>query len=185
MHFKIVGRVTNDMKLQFVICIANKGCSASLELRKIYQVIPDKNAGELNQKRVIDESGEDYLYPADFFVPVQLPRAVEAGGPCFRRGLHYQCRRWPILAFFARVRTSTYTLLGFGLSLDVRASHPFGQTKNAKGWGARRKEACQQKSEPLARLTRGQHFTGSGRMLPGSFSNSRECVLSCLSFFRW
>ncbi len=62
---------------EFVICIANKGYGASLELRKIYQVIPDKTAAPLNQIRVIDESGEDYLYPQDFFVPVQLPQAVE------------------------------------------------------------------------------------------------------------
>lgn len=62
---------------QFVICIGNKGYPASLELRKIYQVIPDKAAARLHQLRVIDESGEDYLYPEDFFVPVQLPQAVE------------------------------------------------------------------------------------------------------------
>ena len=63
--------------VQFVICIANKGYAASLELRKIYQVVPDKAASTLHQIRVIDESGEDYLYPEDFFVPVQLPQAVE------------------------------------------------------------------------------------------------------------
>ena len=62
---------------QYVICIANKGYTASLELRKLYQTIPDKVAAELHQMRVIDESGEDYLYPSDFFVPVQLPQAVE------------------------------------------------------------------------------------------------------------
>lgn len=62
---------------EFAICVANKGYAASLELRKIYQVIPDRSAGDLNQIRVIDESGEDYLYPKDFFVPVQLPQAVE------------------------------------------------------------------------------------------------------------
>jgi len=62
---------------QYVICIGNKGYAASLELRKIYQVIPDKAADSLHQVRVIDESGEDYLYPQDYFVPVQLPQAVE------------------------------------------------------------------------------------------------------------
>jgi hypothetical protein len=62
---------------EFVICIANKGYAASLELRKIYQIIPDKSAAALSQVRVIDESGEDYLYPEYFFVPVQLPQAVE------------------------------------------------------------------------------------------------------------
>jgi hypothetical protein len=70
---------STDMKreVQFVICVGNKGYAASLELRKIYQVIPDKAASGLHQIRVIDESGEDYLYPEDFFVPVQLPQAVE------------------------------------------------------------------------------------------------------------
>jgi len=62
---------------QFVICVGNKGYPASLELRKIYQVIPDKVAAKLHQIRVIDESGEDYLYPVDYFVPVQLPHSVE------------------------------------------------------------------------------------------------------------
>jgi hypothetical protein len=62
---------------QFVICIVNKGYAASLELRKIYQLVPDKAASTLHQIRVIDESGEDYLYPEDYFVPVQLPQAVE------------------------------------------------------------------------------------------------------------
>ena len=64
-------------RTEFVVCIANKGYAASLELRKIYLVIPDKEASELHQIRVIDESGEDYLYPDDYFVPVQLPHAVE------------------------------------------------------------------------------------------------------------
>jgi len=62
---------------QFVICIGNKGYPASLELRKIYQVLPDKAATRLHQIRVIDESGEDYLYPQDYFVPVRFPQAVE------------------------------------------------------------------------------------------------------------
>ncbi len=62
---------------EFAICVANRGYAASLELRKIYQVIPDKGAAGPHQIRVIDESGEDYLYPEDFFVPVHLPRSVE------------------------------------------------------------------------------------------------------------
>jgi len=62
---------------QFVICVVNKGYPAALELRKIYQVVPDKAASRLHQVRVIDESGEDYLYPEDYFVAVQLPQAVE------------------------------------------------------------------------------------------------------------
>ncbi len=62
---------------QFVICVGNKSYAASLELRKIYRVIPDKAAYGLHQIRVIDESGEDYLHPEEYFVPVQLPQAVE------------------------------------------------------------------------------------------------------------
>jgi len=63
---------------EFVICIVNKGCAAaSLELRKIYQVLPDKVAAVVHQIRVIDESGEDYLYPEDYFVPVELPQSVQ------------------------------------------------------------------------------------------------------------
>ncbi len=54
---------------QFVICVGNKGYAASLELRKIYQVTPDKAATSVDQIRVIDESGEDYLYPEDYFLP--------------------------------------------------------------------------------------------------------------------
>ncbi len=61
----------------FVICVNNKGYTASLELRKIYQSLPDKLGLEHNQIRVIDESGEDYLYPEEYFVPVRLPQAVE------------------------------------------------------------------------------------------------------------
>ena len=62
---------------QFVICIGNRGYAASLELRKIYQVLPDKAGSEHHLIRIIDESGEDYLYPENYFVPVHLPQAVE------------------------------------------------------------------------------------------------------------
>jgi hypothetical protein len=62
---------------QFAICIKNQGYLASLELRKIYQVLPDDKAAKHGLLRIIDESGEDYLYPADFFVAIDLPTAVE------------------------------------------------------------------------------------------------------------
>ena len=61
----------------FVVCINNEGYPASLELRKIYRVIPDARAAERRLIRVIDESGEDYLYPVDYFVPIELPRTIE------------------------------------------------------------------------------------------------------------
>lgn len=62
---------------QFVACVNNKGYAASLELLKLYQVVADKTATKLHQIRVIDESGEDYLYPEEYFVPVELPPAAE------------------------------------------------------------------------------------------------------------
>jgi hypothetical protein len=66
-----------DSNSQFVVCIKNDSYPASLELRKIYKVVADARADEHGQIRVIDESGEDYLYPASFFVPIELPKAVE------------------------------------------------------------------------------------------------------------
>jgi hypothetical protein len=61
---------------QFVVCIRNRGYRASLELRKIYQMIPDKDAASTGHLRIIDESGEDYLYPAEWFIALELPQAV-------------------------------------------------------------------------------------------------------------
>ncbi len=62
---------------QFAVCVKNKGYAASLELRKLYQVVSDEAAARLHQIRVIDESGEDYLYPAQYFVAVRLPQSAE------------------------------------------------------------------------------------------------------------
>lgn len=62
---------------RFVICVKNKGYAASLELRKLYQIVSDDSAAKLHQIRVIDESGQDYLYPEEYFVPVQLPQSTE------------------------------------------------------------------------------------------------------------
>lgn len=59
----------------FVLCIRNDGAD-DLELRKIYQVVPDPPAVREGYVRVVDESGEDYLYPAEYFVPVRLPVAI-------------------------------------------------------------------------------------------------------------
>jgi hypothetical protein len=57
--------------------LSHKDYPASLELRKLYQVVADPAAAKHHQLRVIDESGEDYLYPEEYFVPVQLPEAAE------------------------------------------------------------------------------------------------------------
>lgn len=61
----------------FAVCVKNTGYPASLELHKIYRVIPDEDAAEDGDIRVIDESGEDYLYPAEWFAEIQLPRSVQ------------------------------------------------------------------------------------------------------------
>jgi hypothetical protein len=61
---------------KLVLCLRNEGYEASLERRKIYPVIPDRTAAARRQLRVIDESGDDYLYPAAMFAPIQLPRAL-------------------------------------------------------------------------------------------------------------
>ena len=60
------------MKYKLLLCINNKGYEASLELRKLYENIPDKEAERHGQVRIIDESGEDYLYPTSYFAPVRL-----------------------------------------------------------------------------------------------------------------
>ena len=67
----------HNSETQFAVCVKNEGYPASLELRKIYHVIPDARVAEHQLVRVIDESGEDYLYPADYFIPIELPQTVE------------------------------------------------------------------------------------------------------------
>ncbi|MGC1272504.1 MAG: hypothetical protein WBC44_02265 [Planctomycetaceae bacterium] len=58
---------------RFAICIRNDGYPASLEVHKVYRVLSDKDAERDGDLRVIDESGEDYLYPVEAFIPVELP----------------------------------------------------------------------------------------------------------------
>lgn len=62
---------------RFVICIRNDDYPASLETRKIYEVLPDPRASKHGQVRIIDESGEGYLHPEEYFVAVKLPRGIE------------------------------------------------------------------------------------------------------------
>lgn len=62
---------------RFAICIQNEGYPASLELWKVYRVLPDEKAAKHRLIRVVDESGEDYLYSEDYFVRIQLPQSVE------------------------------------------------------------------------------------------------------------
>jgi len=61
----------NEKNRQFVLCIKNDGCE-DLEIRKIYEVLPDENAAKDDYIRIIDESGEDYLYPLNYFYPIEI-----------------------------------------------------------------------------------------------------------------
>lgn len=61
---------------RFVLCIRNDECE-DLELRKIYQVLPDKKSSQDGYLRIVDESGEDYLYPESYFVPVSLSHKAQ------------------------------------------------------------------------------------------------------------
>jgi hypothetical protein len=62
---------------QFAICVQNEGYPASLELWKVYRVVPDDKASKHQLIRVVDESGEDYLYDQSWFVPIKLPQAAK------------------------------------------------------------------------------------------------------------
>lgn len=66
----------NQIPTQFAICLKNKG-SDDLVVRKVYQIIPDEIAKKKGLLRVVDESGEDYLYPANFFFLIALPQKIE------------------------------------------------------------------------------------------------------------
>ncbi len=73
---------------RFAICVNNSEYPVSLELHKIYRVLPDDEAARDKDLRVIDESGEDYLYPAEYFILIDLPRKTElALRDSFSRGL--------------------------------------------------------------------------------------------------
>lgn len=66
----------NDKSTHFVICLDNSDYPASLEVRKVYPVIPDTEAERHNFIRIIDESGEDYLYPAQNFAYLELSKQI-------------------------------------------------------------------------------------------------------------
>ncbi len=70
----------NNQEQHFSVCLDNKDCD-NLEKRKIYRIIPDQEAAKEGYLRVVDESGEDYLYPESYFVLLELPlEAQEALG---------------------------------------------------------------------------------------------------------
>jgi len=61
---------------KFALCIRNEECE-DLELHKVYQILPDEQAAKDAYLRIVDESGEDYLYPESYFIPVRLPQKVQ------------------------------------------------------------------------------------------------------------
>jgi hypothetical protein len=72
----------NDKSIEsYVLCIDDGGYPESLEVRKLYPVLPDEKAASRNYIRVIDETGEDYLYPAKCFVRIELPPEIIATLP--------------------------------------------------------------------------------------------------------
>lgn len=62
---------------QFLVCVKNDGYPSSLEVRKVYRLLADPEAARHQLVRVVDESGEDYLYPEALFAPVELPSRVK------------------------------------------------------------------------------------------------------------
>ena len=65
------------MTSRYVVCINNGGYKASLEVRKIYRALPDEPADKVGWIRVIDESEEDYLFPGEYFMPIELTEELE------------------------------------------------------------------------------------------------------------
>lgn len=69
-------RSSKGLKDRFAICVDNSEYPASLDLHKLYRVIPDEDAKKDGDLRIIDESGEDYLYSAEYFLIVDIPRGA-------------------------------------------------------------------------------------------------------------
>ena len=68
--------MNNTKDINFLLCIENRDCDDIVQ-GKVYRVIPDPSASEESYVRIVDESGEDYLYPESCFVPVELPKKAE------------------------------------------------------------------------------------------------------------
>ena len=66
----------SEIESRYYICVKNEGYSASLQLRTVYPGISDPEAESHGMLRIVDESGEDYLFPASFFVPIEVPEAA-------------------------------------------------------------------------------------------------------------
>jgi hypothetical protein len=68
--------VKENKEMSFALCIENKECE-DLEKRKIYRVLPDNKAAKEGYLRIVDESGEDYIYPESYFILIKLPREAQ------------------------------------------------------------------------------------------------------------
>jgi hypothetical protein len=66
-----------SVRKHFAVCVQNGEYEGTLDLRKIYEILDDPIASEKNYVRVVDESGEDYLYPGDWFLMLDLPETIE------------------------------------------------------------------------------------------------------------
>ena len=66
-----------DVQPRFAVCVKNDGYQVSLELHKIYRLVDDSTALAEGDVRIVDESGEDYLYPRDWFIMIDVPQQVE------------------------------------------------------------------------------------------------------------
>ncbi len=71
------GKPNKDSAPRFVVCVDNSDYEASLEVHKIYPVLPDADAAREGDLRIVDESGEDYLYSAGRFVAIEVPKLIE------------------------------------------------------------------------------------------------------------
>ena len=69
-------KLNKCLKARFAICFDNSEYPTSLELHKLYRVIPDEDAKKDGDLRIIDESGEDYLYPVEYFLLIDIPRGT-------------------------------------------------------------------------------------------------------------
>ena len=65
------------MTKRFAVCVSNEDYPESLDVRKVYRLLPDADAERRGFVRVVDETGEDYLYPGDYFAPIEVPKPAE------------------------------------------------------------------------------------------------------------
>ncbi len=141
---RLLNRNHKNSKFRFVVCINNSEYPASLELFKIYRALPDPDAESDGDFRVIDESGEDYLFPADYFIPIEAPFALKQAmvkefaynfpADCFGRQTG-----------FSLTLASTYTVISCGAApprgpfrkatlnnITPKAEKPVHPTRSAK-----------------------------------------------------